>query len=362
VGFPSPLARQNDRRLVAAFTKSLTRGTATDRVRISLHHDAIDYRDPTFGIADRHSGTAGAVEWQRVVRRSPGQVVTLGADANGQWLASTSAGDRAAFVGAVYIQDDRALAPRLLLSTGVRADWHSVWGVQVNPRIGLVYFVRPDLRVRMAAGRTFRGPAFADLYYPFDGFVTGNPLLRPERAWSVDAGVEAVPRPGVIVRATAFWSNVRDLIIYVPDASFVFSPQNVGTASVVGASAELEGRLTPRWIARGAVTWTHARDTTSGFDLPNRPRLTGTVALTHVWGQEASLTVSVSAVGERFADTASTIRLPAYLTTGAVIQIPVRAGVGVRLTVQNLFNARYEPVQGYPAPGRTVFADVVLRR
>jgi vitamin B12 transporter len=286
----------------------------------------------------------------------------LGVDAHAQWLASTSAGDRSAFVGAVYLQDDRTLTPRLLLSTGMRADWHSVWGLQVNPRVGLVYFVRPDLRVRLAAGRTFRGPAFADLYYPFDGFVRGNPLLRPEQAWSVDAGVEASLRPGLVVRATAFWSDVHDLIIYVPDASFVFSPQNVGTASILGASLEAEGTLSPRWITRAALTWMRARDTASGLDLPNRPRLSGTLALTHLWRGGASLTLSAVAVGERYADAGNTIRLPAYLTTGLVAQMPLRSGVGVRLAIQNLFDVRYEPVQGYPAPGRTLFVDLVVRR
>jgi vitamin B12 transporter len=362
VPFPAPLARQDDRRIAAAVTTSQTREATTERLRLALHYDAIDYRDPLFGIADHHAGTTWHADWQRSVRRSEGRVLTWGVETRAEHLSSLSVGDRSAIHGAWYIQDDRALTPRALLSAGLRVDWHSVWGAQVNPRVGLVYFARPDVRLRLAVGRTFRGPAFADLYYPFDGFVRGNPLLRPEQAWSLDAGIEATVRPGLVARATVFWNDVRDLIIYVPDASFVFSPQNVGSASILGASLEVERRLAPRWIARGSVTWMRAIDASSGLDLPNRPRLAAAVLLTRTFAGGASLTVSATAVGERYADAAGAIRLPGYVTTALVAQAPLREGVGIRLSIQNLLDARYEPVQGYPAPGRTVFAEVILRR
>jgi vitamin B12 transporter len=218
------------------------------------------------------------------------------------------------------------------------------------------------LRLRLAAGRTFRGPTLADLYYPFDGFVVGNPLLRPEQAWALDAGVEVVIRPGLTARATVFWNDVRDLIIYVPNAAFVFSPQNIGTATIRGASFELDGAVAPQWVARASMTWMHATDGASGADLPNRPRLAGTASLTRLLAADAALTASIIAVGERYADTAGMIRLPAYLTAAVTAQVPLGAGMQVRVSIQNLFDARYEPLQGYPTPGRTVFGELVIRR
>jgi outer membrane cobalamin receptor len=43
-------------------------------------------------------------------------------------------------------------------------------------------------------------------------------------------------------------------------------------------------------------------------------------------------------------------------------QEPLLEGILLRASIQNLFDARYEPVQGYPAPGRTIFAELVSRR
>lgn len=360
--FPTPLARQDDRRIAAAFTAQRTSGAATDRWRLTAHLDRIAYRNPDWGVDDRHDGAAWGAEWQRTVRVSDRRVVAIGADATVQQLSSTSVGERSATSGAIYLQDDRALNERVVVSGGLRADWHSVYGGQINPRIGVVYFARPDLRLRLAAGRTYRGPTFADLYYPFDGFAVGNPNLRPEQAWSADAGLELTVRPRLVARAAVFWSDVRDLIVWMPDAAFVFSPQNVSAASVLGASAELDGALSEVWRARGSLTWMRVVDASTGLDLPNRPRVSGSLSLTRSLHRGASLTVSAVFAGERFADATNTLRPPAYMTAALTAQVPVSDGLLLRASIQNLFDARYEPVQGYPAPGRTVFVEMVLRR
>lgn len=360
--WPSPLARQEDGRLAAVLTVEQERGTTADRLRLTVHREDTAFRDPGWWIDARHTGTAWAAEWQRTARVSGSRVVALGADAQLQHLRSTSVGERSATVGALYVQDDRVLGPRLLLSAGLRADLHSVYGAQVNPRAGLVYFVRPDLRLRLAVGRTFRGPTMADLYYPFDGFAVGNPSLRPEHAWSADAGLEASLGARATARATVFWSDVRDLILWVPDAFFVFSPQNVGRASLRGASVEFEGAISPVWHLRASSTWLAATDTATGLDLPNRARHSAALALSAALPRGASATLSAVLVGARFADTANAVTLPAYASFGLSAQLPLNPGSALRLSIQNLLDARYEPVQGYPAPGRTLMVEYVLRR
>jgi outer membrane cobalamin receptor len=359
--FPSLTARQDDSRVVAALTMASDRGDLTDRLRISMHLDGLTFRDPAFGTDARHDGATWGAEWQRVIRRSETHVVTLGLDASMQRLTSTSVGDHSSAVGALYLQDDRSLSPRLLLSAGLRVDTQSTYGVEVNPRLGLVYFVGPDVRLRLAAGRTFRAPTLADLYFPFDGFVRGNPLLRPEYAWSVDGGLEARVGPGLVARATLFWSDVRDLIIYVPDAFFVFSPENIGAASIRGGSLEVEGALSARWSVRASTTVMQASDGATGLDLPNRPQQTAALSLTRALPRGGSVTASAVLVGRRFADAANVVPLPAYVSTGLAVRVPMAPGLLARATIQNLFDARYEPVQGYPAPGRTVFVELVVQ-
>jgi outer membrane cobalamin receptor len=360
--FPSLTARQDDTRLLAALSLQRERGPATDRLRLSVHRDTFAFRDPTFAIDDRSQGIAWSAEWQRAIRVSPTRLIAIGVEARYRTLASLAIGNRDETTGALYVQSDRSLGPRTLLSTGVRVDAHSAYGVQVSPRAGLVYFLRPDARLRVAVGRTFRGPTLSDLYYPFDGFVMGNPLLRPEVAWSADGGVEVVIRPGLVLRGTVFWTAVQDLIIYLPDAAFVFTPQNIGMASIRGASVEVEGALGRAWSARASATWMAPTDNSTGLDLPNRPRLAGALALSRRFNGGGALTATAVAVGQRFANAANTVSLPGYVTVGLVLEAPPINGLTIRASIQNLFDARFEAVQGYPAPGRSVFVDVVVRR
>jgi len=105
-----------------------------------------------------------------------------------------------------------------------------------------------------------------------------------------------------------------------------------------------------------------AHDRTTGLDLPNRPRFASSLALTRHLARGSALTATAVAVGQRFANAANTVSLPGYLTVGLAYEAPPVDGLTVRISVQNLFEARYEAVQGYPAPGRTVFVDVVIRR
>jgi outer membrane cobalamin receptor len=358
--FPSLSARQDDARAVATLTWQRRHDRSSDRLRLSLHRDSFEFREPAFAIDDQTIGAAWSAEWQRVMQPSETRVVTIGVDTHLQGAAGVTLGGRSGFVGAVYVQDDRNLTPSLLLSSGVRVDWNSQYSVQLNPRVGIVYFASPDVRLRLAVGRTFRGPSFADLYYPFDGFVVGNPALRPEQAWSADAGIEVRTTSGLTWRATGFYSDIRDLIIYVPDASFVFSPQNVGRASIHGASVEVEGAAGDRVRLRASATWLHAKDAASGMDLPNRPRYSGSVAISTRAGA-ATLTGAAVYVGPRFADTANTVTLPGYVSVSLNTDVPLSDAVALRASVSNLLNTTYEPVQGFPAPGRAFWLELTVR-
>ena len=61
----------------------------------------------------------------------------------------------------------------------------------------------------------FRAPSFNELYYPF----FGNPNVQPEKARSVEGGVEYSGAIG-LVRVTVFETDYSNLITAVCDADF----------------------------------------------------------------------------------------------------------------------------------------------
>jgi vitamin B12 transporter len=355
--FPSPLARQGAARTALdAVWRAGGAGASSATVRAYWMDETIRFTDPAFGENDRTGTSILGLEGQVVRQRGPAHVATAGfevqrhqIDALFDSIFGLAPIQRESWVGAVYAVSDRTIGPATLLSAGLRYDTHSVYGSQLNPRVGLVH--RSDDRTvwRAAIGRTFRGPSFLLLYFP----GCSNPDLRPERAWSADAGVERTFGGSMAARATIFVTQAIDLI------RSGCPPVNVDTASILGGSVEIEGRLGSRTQVRLNVSVTNARDG-AGAPLIRVPSV-GAAASVHIsLTPRASVGLLLTVVGERpdvdlstFPST--TVTLPAYVL--ASIRYTQTLGSGtLQVGVDNLLDAVYEGIKGFPAPGRTAFA------
>lgn len=129
----------------------------------------------------------------------------------------------------LYVQQDVRWGA-LSLDPAIRMDQHSSFGNTFNPRLGLVYRVEEDLKLSATVARSFRAPTFLDLYYP----NYSNPNLKPETAWSYDAGLEFSPPGGTAVRITGYFTRIQDRIGV--DASYI--PVNQPNAELSGVEIE----------------------------------------------------------------------------------------------------------------------------
>jgi iron complex outermembrane receptor protein len=124
----------------------------------------------------------------------------------------------------------------------------------------------PD-QLRLALARTYRAPTLNNLVarptlsaaYPASGPNSpispdkiGNPQLRPEIAWGLDAAVEHYLDQGGILSASAFDRRIENLmrtstkletVSWSPYQRWVSSPQNVGAASTHGIELEAKFQL-----------------------------------------------------------------------------------------------------------------------
>lgn len=103
-------------------------------------------------------------------------------------------------------------------------------------------------------------------------------------------------------------------------------------------------------------------DPGKGKYLPLVPRQVLDLGLTYVDPSDLRISITESFVGERAADPQNTGTLSSYWVTGANLlwQILDRH-LAFRLSVENLFDRRFETARGFPAPGRTVLTGLELR-
>jgi outer membrane receptor protein involved in Fe transport len=251
----------------------------------------------------------------------------------------------------LYVQDDWQITQGILLSVGVRSDFYSLFGNQVDPRIGVVVLLNDRLLFRAGAGRAFRVPSFDELAPS----LSGNPSLLPESAWSYDAGLEYALGPGLTLTLTAYYTDATNLIVSIPP---LFVPSNVGHAIISGASIELLGRLADRWFVRANFTNQLARDAVTGFDVIYVPRQQANFELSYEWARGSAVSAVISYVGDRFANSQNTQVVPGYWLTGVNATWAFGGGFTLQAGVNNLFDVQYQETLDFPEPGRTVFVGL----
>jgi iron complex outermembrane receptor protein len=145
------------------------------------------YRDRPEVFTNRH-----AVEgFQATVRRrdelTPNGRVHYGAEGHRDSIESTNLGTHARGRGAGYAAIDFRALRRYSLTAGAREELYGSGNSQFSPSASLGAWLSDRLKLRASVSRAFRLPTFTDLYY-HDPANRGSPDLRPERAWSYEAG------------------------------------------------------------------------------------------------------------------------------------------------------------------------------
>ncbi|TFW29536.1 TonB-dependent receptor plug domain-containing protein [Massilia horti] len=213
---------------------------------------------------------------------------------------------------ALFVQDEWDITPRWSLYLGVRReDLHTLGEgnahVPVDLRSGVWSPVaqtlfkagdaepgQPRDQFRLALGRTYKPPQIVQLMprrytvdnnnNPTNPDQQGNPNLRPELAWSVDAAWERYFGKDGMISISTYAKRIRDVTLdHVDDSTGVWmaTPKNSGNATVHGI--ELEARFGWRALAARANVarnWSHV-DSVPGPDnrLDAQPALTATLGL-----------------------------------------------------------------------------------
>jgi outer membrane cobalamin receptor len=271
----------------------------------------------------------------------------------------------------VYVQDRVLLGQRAYLTLGGRVERNGAYGTKAVPRAALAFRLHEGVdatTLRTSAGMGIKAPSFLESYGE-SFFAKGNPDLAPEQSRTFDLGLEQ-RLFGSRLRAvvTAFHQDYRDQIAYtvVDFDTFAGTYVNLGRTRAQGIEVELDARPRP-WLALlGQYTYTDSGILESANDfspvyavgepLLRRPRnqasLTARLSFPR-WSAGAT----VVRVGER-ADSdfvgLGLTRNVGYTRLDARAHVRVAGPLEVWVVGENLTDAGYQEVLGYPALGRAV--------
>ncbi|HVA00853.1 MAG TPA: TonB-dependent receptor [Terriglobia bacterium] len=279
-----------------------------------------------------------------------------------------------------YTFQDQTLWGRFSLGNGVRIDDNGSFGTVVVPRSSLVYMLRKGggvlgvTRLKFNFGLGVKEPSFLQSFSNTPFFV-GNPNLRPERAQTLDFGLDqGFWHDRGKLEMDAFDNRFRDQIAFETTNFQTFSGTffNIGRARAKGAEVTLELAPLKGLRAIGSYTYLDSEVIESGspFDpaleagrwLLRRPRHSGSVQIDWNW-RRMNLTSTTVFVGRRVDSDFLGMVPPLIWNSGYTnSDLAWSYRSSYHLTyyglVENLLNQKYMEVLGYPALKLTYRAGI----
>jgi vitamin B12 transporter len=344
-----------------------------------------EFYDSAFDTIHKNDDDKGRVtrfEYQGIVDFTPDTQVTFGAETEHTSFISDFFDSFPAFdsfnkgsktITGYYAQAQSTFFDALTLTGGVRYDDDSEFGGHTSEKIAGAYDFHEGTVLHANYGTGFKAPS---LYQLFSAY--GNTALRPETSKGWEVGVDQ-SLFGDRLRGTLtyFARNTTNLIDFA--SCFVVTPppqcsipavanaggfyDNIGRTRADGIEAGLTAKITDTLTASLNYTNLDAKDLEAHDTLPRRPRNRANAIVT--WAPYADWSVggSISYTGRQIDQYDTSTTPPTAFINGGhtVVGLFGEYKFGqwsVYGRIDNLFGQHYEPLIGYGAPGRAVYAGI----
>lgn len=305
----------------------------------------------------------GVLDAQATFSGIEGHRLTAGITAEAETTQDDGYGeiDQRQTVLAAFAEDEWHPVRPVYVTGGLRYDDFDTFGSSVTGRATAAWLsASRSVKLRASYGTGFNAPSFLELYGVATGYV-GNPGLRPERSRGGDAGADwYLPKHAGTLSATWFRNDYRDLIVYDFNV-YPGTTANVGRARTEGVELEAKLALAGGVELHVSYTYLEADDLTDATELLRRPRNSGSADLWRDFGGGWSAGAGVQFSGIRQdvdAQTFLTVSDPGYAVARIYGEWRATRRLTLKARVENLFDRKYQPVNGYPALGFGAFGGV----
>jgi outer membrane cobalamin receptor len=289
------------------------------------------------------------------------QIVTIATDFRGDVLRNDEFGNPDRFTYSLFLSDEISLFEDLIhINPLVRYDLYrtsaetSTTEDGFSPKLGVILNPTNYISLKGNIGRSFRAPSFGELFFPEEGFIGGNPNLKPETSFDFDFGL-IFSHPRIGFEIDYFRNKIDDLILFVFVSAQRIEPLNVGNAKEQGIETSLVVRPFDFIELFAGYTFLDGELDETGAQLPGRPR--NKLDLRAVLKQRY-----VKLFWEtHYLDKIPLTPFPDSKTTDARTTFDVGATgewwkLFLTVEVKNLFNnLDVRDALDFPLPGRTVF-------
>jgi vitamin B12 transporter len=308
---------------------------------------------PAFGTRNRLNVAAHVIDWHNTYEITDDWTLSAGVLWQDQAVDRTTT---SLFGGAInanlqnqagYLQSQYSPVEGLSLVNSVRYDAYSDYDNAITWRQAVAYQHQPSASlIRFSVSRSVAPPTAQDLYF------FGNPALNPERALSLELGLEKKFLAGrLTTAATLFRHDYKNFIQFNPAAPPFGATVNVPDALAEGVEFSLNWKAHAKLDLACSYTYLTTRDELNDQPLARRPRHHVTAQATVRPSEKLSLSANLGWQADRHDIGA----FPAvrdyedYVLINATAQYQIHKNARVWLRSENLTDASYQYAIGFPA-------------
>lgn len=277
---------------------------------------------------------------------------------------------------AFYISNETRLADNILVLPSARIENISDIDKQVfTAKIGINYkpFSNNLLIFKSSAGNSFRAPTFNELYWK----TGGNSNLIPEKSVSFEAGLLSVFRfiTNNSIELTYTHINASDKIIWKPDNSIYWTPENVGNSlsNIFSLSLNSDYDISKKASVRFNFNYSANSSVKNNSDFQGD--ITYGKQLIYIPVNMFKININFDIynfgfgagsifMGERYTDFANqNVMQPDFILDGNIFYNMNIGSInaGIKFELNNITNENYQVISGYPMPLRNYRFIITLK-
>jgi vitamin B12 transporter len=312
-------------------------GRSDDKNRNFLHDDPL--ANPFVDPQTRFNTQRDSVIWKNNISIRDSDLMTLGLDYQKDYVDSTvkytedSRWNKAVFAQYLYYGDS------LDTQLSFRRDKNQAFGSHNSWNVGVSYPLNESVRVTGTYGTAFKAPTFNDLYWPNDGFFTGNEDLQVEESSSFDFGLDFSTGPA---KWTAHYFNTKiDNLIAFQFIPFpgVSTMQNINKAKIDGLELTVSIAWND-WVLSSNLSVINPRDEETGYQLIRRSKRLFNLELDRIL-DKWSYGASIVAASSRYNDSFENDLIPGYGILNIRAAFKFNNSWTLKAKIDNLFDKEY---------------------
>jgi len=337
--------------------------------------------EPDNSVSEETSANEFTIQQQRVP--SHRHHVIIGGSYRAVTVKSTLMGgaSKSDTLAAIYAQDEFEMSKKTHLFTGVRVDDHSIYGVNISPRVSMVHHVDRQQTVRLSYSSAFEDPTLFSSYYnvtlPIAGLplhLTGNTNIDPQEVHSFEMAYRR-DISGGYVEASVFHNSITKLLTSTP-GGFVQPPGfpfpipttatevNQGSATADGFEIDSRFKLGNRVDARVNYSYLNTLKDGSRVELSPRNHVNASLdsSLTKRLSGYLAMHFVDSDFGQSF--TPTRVNISSYIDFDAKLGYKIGSSSKpweVAVAATNLFNQPHIEMPNVPVNGQPTSAAIPRR-